>query len=337
MNIAIVGEAWGEEEAKQRLPFVGYSGRELTKMLGEAGIDRRECFLTNVFNRRPQGNKIEDLCGPKSEAIEGYPGLGQSKYIRKEFTHELQRLGRELEQCNPNVVVALGNTAMWAMLGRTAISRYRGVIDRSTHTYRGVKVLPTYHPAAVCRQWELRPTTIIDLIKARRESAGKELNRPRREIWIEPTLEDIDEFTSRYIQNFLSVDIETAGDRITCVGLAPNPARAIVIPFRSGRGAGGNYWDSFELERDAWRRVRTLLEDEGIRKVFQNGLYDIAFLYRAVGIEVRSAEDDTMLLHHALQPEALKGLGYLGSIYTDEGAWKQMRTKSKWKTIKRDE
>lgn len=45
--------------------------------------------------------------------------------------------------------------------------------------------------------------------------------------------------------------------------------------------------------------------------------------------------DDTMLLHHALQPEALKSLGYLGSIYTDEGNWKQMREKVK--TIKRED
>ena len=70
-------------------------------------------------------------------------------------------------------------------------------------------------------------------------------------------------------------------------------------------------------------------------KLFQNGLYDIAFLWRAYGIKVMNASEDTMLLHHALQPEALKGLGFLGSVYTDEGAWKQMREKVA--TIKRDQ
>ena len=71
-----------------------------------------------------------------------------------------------------------------------------------------------------------------------------------------------------------------------------------------------------------------------IRKVFQNGLYDIAFLWRSAGCAVRGAEHDSMLLSHALQPESLKGLGYLGSIYCDEGAWKSERRKPK--TIKRD-
>lgn len=47
-----------------------------------------------------------------------------------------------------------------------------------------------------------------------------------------------------------------------------------------------------------------------------------------------NAEHDTMLLHHALQPESLKGLGYLGSVYTDEQSWKQMRVRT---TIKRED
>jgi len=68
-------------------------------------------------------------------------------------------------------------------------------------------------------------------------------------------------------------------------------------------------------------------------KVFQNGLYDIAFLWRAYGIGVMNAREDTMLLSHALQPESLKGLAYLGSIYTDHGPWKSER---KVETIGRD-
>ena len=46
--------------------------------------------------------------------------------------------------------------------------------------------------------------------------------------------------------------------------------------------------------------------------------------------------DDTMLLHHALQPESEKSLAFLGSLYTDESAWKLMRQRGKT-TIKRDE
>lgn len=336
-DVVILGEAWGAEEEKQRSPFVGASGYELTRMLSEAGIARADCFLTNVFNLRPSGNHIEALCGDKKSRLEGYPALKGSKYVRAEFEPELLRLAEELVTINPNVVIALGNTAMWSMLGKTAISKLRGTTDTSTHTASGFKVLPTYHPAAVLRQWELRPTVVLDLMKAARESEFPEVRRPKREIWIEPTLEDLETFYARYIQGcgVLSVDIETAGNQITCVGFAPGPSRAIVIPFADARRKTRSYWASERHEHAAWLFIQRVLADEDINKLFQNGMYDIAFLWRAYGIKVMGATEDTMLLHHSLQPESLKGLGFLGSLYTDEGSWKHMRAKHE--TIKADE
>jgi hypothetical protein len=173
-------------------------------------------------------------------------------------------------------------------------------------------------------------------MKAKRESAYAEIRRPHREIWIEPSLEDIRRFRTEYISqcDLLSVDIETSGTRITCIGFAPDGGHAIVIPFDDDRAATGNYWVNQSDEKAAWKIISDILGDGGVRKLFQNGLYDIAFLYRSMKIKVMGAEEDTMLLHHALQPEALKGLGYLGSIYSDQGSWKGMRKKAK--TIKRD-
>lgn len=337
MTIALVGEAWGESEERLRQPFVGAAGYELNKMLAEVGIHRADCLVTNVFNLRPKGNKIETLCGPKATAIAGYPALAKSLYVREEFAPELERLADELIEANPNVVVALGNTPMWALTGRTAISKFRGSTVLSSHTVSGFKTLPTYHPAAVLRQWDLRPIAVIDLAKARRESFFPEIRRPAREVWIEPTVEDIYEFHRRYIEGakILSVDIETAGRRVTCLGIAPSHTRAIVIPFDDPGGRGRNYWLDEKLEREVWRYIKGLLENPRLPKLFQNGLYDIAFLYKACGIKVAGATEDTMLLHYSLQPESLKGLGFLGSVYCDEGSWKQMREHKK--TLKRDD
>lgn len=335
-DIVLLGEAWGMQEEQERMAFVGPTGWELNRMLEQAGIARKDCFCTNVFNLRPGGNKIEGLCGPKEIAIPGYPAIGRGGYIRKEFARELDRLGKELDEINPNVVVALGNTASWAMLGKTMISKIRGTVQLSTHTRTGIKVLPTYHPAVIFRQWSVRPTTVMDLVKAKREARYPDIVRPKREIWIEPTLEDIHEFNRRYIEpcERLAVDIETAGRVITCIGFAPRKDLALVIPGFGIRRAGRPYWPSLDVERKVYKAVKDILTGP-IPKIFQNGLYDIAFIWRAWGFPVMAAEDDTMLLHHALQPESLKGLGYLGSIYTDEIAWKQMREKHT--TIKRDD
>lgn len=336
-KLLILGEAWGVEELRARSPFIGSSGWELNKLLAEAGIYRANCYLTNVFNLHPPGNRIEAFCGGKAEGINGYPALLTGKYVLREFTPELSRLGDEILDVDPHLILCLGNTAMWAMLGKTAISKLRGSTAPSTHTVSGYKILPTYHPAAILRQWELRPTVVADLMKAEREQHFPDIRRPKREVWIEPTLEDIDEFDRRHIQSAtrLAVDIETSGNLITCIGFAPSKSLALVIPFSDNSKPGNSYWSTQAHEHSAWKAVREILERRRPPKVFQNGLYDIAFLWRAYGIRTYGVEDDTMLLHHALQPESLKGLGFLGSIYTDEGSWKQMRTKHE--TIKRDD
>jgi uracil-DNA glycosylase len=361
--IFLVGEAFGEQEKKIGKGFVGPSGAELLRMLNDAGVieftssDREfmnkfyrsgdpwcldaiwelhpEVFRTNVFQQHPPGNKLEFFCGPRAEGIKGFPALIKSGYVRKEFQHELDRLGDEILAHDPNLILCLGNSALWALAGRTGITKLRGTTSVSTHTVSGYKLLCTYHPAAVVRQWELRPTTVADLTKINREKEFADVRRPKCEIWIEPSLYYIDFFIRKYIHScpILSVDIETSGNQITCIGFAPRADLAIVIPIHDSRAKSGCYWETTELERQCWRIIREVLKDQSIPKVFQNGLYDIAFLWRAYGIEVRGATHDTMLLSHAEQPEALKGLGYLGSIFTDHGPWKSEHRDT---TIKRD-
>jgi len=365
--IFLTAEALGESELKlpNHPPLVGPSGAELIRMLGESGIiqltsfDRDyihryytrsdptcidaiwklhpEVHRTNTFNLHPPGNNIESLCGPKTSALPGYPPLLKSKYLRADFEPELDRLANEILTLDPNLIICLGNTPLWALTGKTGISKIRGTTLLSTHTVADFKLLATYHPAAVTRDWSLRPTVIADLMKARRESAFPEIRRPHREIWIEPTVEDIERFIHAHIQgcNILSVDIETAGNQVTCIGFSPRADLALVIPIVDSRRLGRNYWASERDEYHVWKLIRRVLGDVSIPKVFQNGLYDIAFIWRTTGIKVLTAEHDTMLLHHALQPESLKGLGFLGSIYTSEGSWKQMRIKHT--TIKRDD
>src|SRR5215813_1752607 len=157
MKIAIVGEAWGEAEERERKPFVGSAGFELNRMLSEADIDRSDCFVTNVFNFKPLGNDIATLCGNKANGIPGYPPIDKSKYILSRYQPELERLGDELLACNPNLVICLGNTPMWALLGHVGISKYRGTTQLSTHTVEGFKCLPTFHPANILYQWSNRP------------------------------------------------------------------------------------------------------------------------------------------------------------------------------------
>jgi DNA polymerase len=338
-KIALVGEAWGEHEERERAPFVGPAGWQLNSMLKEAGIARHECFLTNCFNLRPRpNNKIENLCGSRKDVRHSFPPLSSGKYIRDEFLPEIERLYAELNEVNPNIIVCLGGTASWAILRDGRISKLRGAVANSP-VLVGKKCLPTFHPSYILQGgYEARHVTILDLQKARRESEYPEIRRPQRTIYTEPLLDDLDHFYERHIlrAKSLAVDIETRGDQITCIGFAPGIDVALVVPFEDLRKPGGRYWGSLEAEVSAWKWVRRTL-DSPIEKVFQNGLFDMHRLWRSYGIPVRNACHDTMLLHHALQPESPKGLDYLGSVYTSESAWKLgIRLKHKG-TIKKED
>lgn len=335
MTIAIVGEAWGRQEEEAGASFAGSSGRILNSLLHQVGISRDECLVTSVFNFRPQPtNEVINLCGPRAEGIPGFPSLIKAKYVRAEYGSELTRLYSELETFRPNVVVAMGATAAWALLHTSGIKNVRGA-PAVAHV-AGLKVLPTYHPNAIIRDWRLRPIVLMDLDKAKRESAFPEVRRPEREIWVEPTVEDLWNFKREFLDpaDYISEDIETKGRTITCVGFAPSIDRALVLPFFNPLQPDGNYWRTLEEEREAWNFVRTVNQ---MPKMFvgQNFLYDMHFQWKEMGIPVPGATHDTMLLHHALQPELEKGLGFLGSIYTDEAQWKMMRKGSG--TVKRED
>ena len=365
-RVVFVAEAWGQDEAKLGgQPLCGASGKEFWLMLGEAWpqispeehtrvsklhryelawVKHRTQWMTeasiaytNVFNLRPDGNDLLRLCGDKNQAIAGYPALAKGQYLRAEFQPELDRLYAELTEARPNLVVALGNTACWALLRTTGISALRGTTaEAEIPTGARLKILPTYHPAGVLRQWNWRPILVADLIKALGESQFPELRRPSRQILVNPDIDELKQWTEITLAkcDLLACDIETQGGLISCVGFARDRTSAAIIPFLDKDQPEWSYWPTVELERQAWNLVQKLL-GSGIPLVFQNGVYDLQYLMR-MGLRPANVLHDTMLLHHSLFPEMQKSLGFLGSIYTCEPAWKLMRRK-RADTVKRDE
>jgi len=324
----LVGEAPSSSDEETGVPFSGTTGWMLDQMLSQAGIARRECYVTNVFSTRPKAGDVKNFCGTKAEAIPGMVPLARGQFIQAAYAKDLERLYDEVRRERPNVLVALGATAAWALLDTSGIKQYRGAVAPtssrvSTRLGFTQKVLPTYHPAMVGRDYSSRPIVIADLGKAKRESHSPAISRPVRNIWLYPTIDDLQAYEDQHIvpSELLSVDIETKGDQITCIGFAPSDDSAIVIPLFQGQA--NNYWGTRDDELISLTFVRRWCAMKP--SVFQNGMYDIKFLWQKYGIPVPLAAEDTMLLHHAWQPEMEKGRGFLATLYTDEASWKFMR------------
>lgn len=323
-TIAVIGDFPGEQEVKFNTPFVGAAGQELSKMLAIADIDMDTCSLLNTFTFRPPRNDAEYFFQKEKNGVP----LRKGCYVKPEFESHVLRLRETLTQLRPNIIIALGNVASWAMLDFSGISKIRGTVMKSIFN-PALKVIPTYHPAAVLRQWEFRPIAISDFTKAKRESLTPEYTIEHREIYIDPTLEDLQEFFNAHLRNAerIAFDIETRGGMISCIGFAPTPHISIVVPFSDRRRANGSYWETPAHERRAWDFVRCTLQLP-CPKTTQNGLYDIIWLWKTMGMFPAGFIDDTMIMHHAMYPEMEKSLGFLGSIYTNTPPWKLMRDKS---------
>ena len=138
-RLMFVGEAPGADEDMQARPFVGRAGQLLTKIIEAIGLKREEVLIGNVNRCRPPGNRA-----PTTE----------------EATTCKPYLLREIAIVQPEVIVVLGNTAMKNLLDtREGITRLRGRFQ----DYKGIKVMPTFHPAYLLRDPSKKRETWEDL------------------------------------------------------------------------------------------------------------------------------------------------------------------------------
>lgn len=144
-ELMFVGEAPGRDEDLQGEPFVGRAGQLLTRIIEAIGLKRNDVYIANVIKCRPPNNR-----NPQDDEIarcEPY-------------------LLRQIELVQPRIIVALGTFAAQTLLKTTQpISQLRGRF----HTYHGVKLMPTFHPAFLLRNPERKRAVWEDMQAVQRE------------------------------------------------------------------------------------------------------------------------------------------------------------------------
>lgn len=140
----VIGEGPGAEEDLQGRPFVGRSGQLLDKMLAAVSLSRTvNVFIANIVKCRPPGNR--DPQPEESEACAGY-------------------LAAQIAYIKPKAILALGRIASRNLLATNeGITRLRGRF----FDYRGIPLMPTYHPSALLRDENLKRPAWEDLKRFR--------------------------------------------------------------------------------------------------------------------------------------------------------------------------
>lgn len=316
-RIMLVGEAPGEQEVLRREPFVGASGAELNRMLHEAGILRSECFITNVCRERPPDNDISAWMPKAKKDITPDMVSVRGRWVKPVIAEGVDLLMRELAMVQPNIIVAFGNTPLWALTGKIGIKNWRGSL-LTTDGEPPVKVIPAYHPAYILRDWSARAITVQDLRRVKAEMDSAVVDPPEYSFVIRPdyaqTMEYLHALKARLDAGplVLSVDIETRAGHIACLGIATDTKSAFCIPFMCVEREDG-YWSEDEEVAVVGLLARVLCHPNS-QVIGQNFIYDAQYIYRHWGI-IPSFSRDTMLGHHACYSGLPKGLDFLSSMY----------------------
>lgn len=148
-KLVFVGEGPGQEEDQQGEPFVGAAGQLLTKIIQAMNLGRDDVYICNIIKCRPPGNR-----NPAPDEIAACSPF----------------LDRQLAAIRPGFICALGTFAAQTLLASTVpISKLRGKF----YSYRGVRVMPTYHPAFLLRNPERKRDVWADIQKLMREVGGE--------------------------------------------------------------------------------------------------------------------------------------------------------------------
>ncbi|MFA4874157.1 MAG: uracil-DNA glycosylase [bacterium] len=148
-RLMFVGEGPGQEEDLQGEPFVGAAGQLLTKIIEAMGLRREDVYIANIVKSRPPNNR-----NPEPDEVAAC----------------IPFLHRQIEIIAPRVIVCLGSVAMQNLLGTDEkISRLRGKFTE----WRGIQVMPTYHPAFLLRNANMKKPVWEDMKKVMERLSNK--------------------------------------------------------------------------------------------------------------------------------------------------------------------
>ena len=323
-RIMIVGESWGIEEHRLKLPFVGKSGDLLEDLLDETDINIADCFFCNIVSERPMNNDMSYFFHKNVDAKKLNAINVRGLYPHDNVINGCEILRQLIQKINPKLIIGLGNYTLWALTddcynyardtttGRvtpSGISSWRGSQLYTSGAIIGRKIpfLPTYHPAATFRTYAWRGMIKHDLQVRVPHALINQWDPPSWDFTIRPsfavvmsTLRDLTP-AAQALSRKLAVDLETRNEQIACIGIAWSNTDAICIPLRTvDKEKDYSYWSAYE-ELQIVCELRKLLTHPEIEVVGQNFLYDTQYLAACIFATPRIA-DDTMLKHHTVFP-----------------------------------
>lgn len=304
-------------------PFGGTAGWLLQESMKEIGLPVSLAFRTTVGRSVPLGNDPENWVATTLKARTPEHQLIDGIWAQPAVAAGRQLLRQEVSSTKPTLVIALGNLALWALTGLWGIRKWRSSILQCEIDGHVFKVVPTFHPTAVLREFKIRGTFLHDLRRAKKElERGPLVAKPDYKFTVRPNFGVAKQTLQWLIARLnastsllpISSDIETRAGHTACVCLCWSSTEAICIPWMCVERAAG-YWTVDEEAELIWL-LRIIYQHPMIELIWQNGAYDHQYEARWHFV-VPKLGWDTMIAHHAMFSVSPKALDYLSSMYCD--------------------
>ena len=313
-TLAIIAEAPGRNEVAQGIPLVGGAGNILWKALRTycPSIKRHECYITNVVKRQ----------------VAFADDAKRVPVGKHELTSWQELLMWELSMLpNLKYVLLLGNYAVEALLGKKGITNWRGSVLECTIGNKSVVAVCTYNPAFCARDPMAQIIFDMDIADKLNEVVEGRYKPHEVVTHINPThVQALDYIRMcEASRDPIASDIEVVSNETACVGLAHSSHDAMCIAFRSEQ----EHLYSVQEEAEIRRHLQRLYQSPTSRVVWQNGGFDMAWLWFKDRILCKPAYSDTMLGHHVLYPTMPHDLGFIVKQYTMHPFYKN--EKDEWR------
>ena len=308
-RIMIVLDQVSYQDIREGTFLSGANGNAFEQLLSRVGLSRANVLITAVCNQALPNGSINWLFDAKG-------------IVRDQFTYtgHFIRLMGQIEEYNPNVIVAMGPYALKLLTGKghwqkrkedgevigwTGMTDWRGSILDGVGIAKDRKVVAVQPIDAITAQWKLHVYWCADMLRVLEQSQFPEVRRHPRKLHIDPPDDVVESLVQEMLERDdpIAFDIEFYHGRLLCIGFCNSEAWSLTL---SNTGP----------ERVAlYRRIL----ESGHALCAQNAMFDCGVLEWNEGIvTLNHLAFDTLLASHAAYIELPKDLGTLCSIYTEE-------------------
>src|ERR1700741_295821 len=310
-QIMIVTDYPSKEELNTGRAGEGYVGRMIGGYLKDCSYSLDRCYRTNFIKT--------DFSLPRAKNLQ--EKALQDCYDSFKPQSFGQILAKEIAEISPNVIISAGEISTNYLTSRRGIHKLRGSILPLSDGARidvgtpslikpNIRVIPILHPRDITQKWIHNTYTGLDVARAVKLKTRTDPIEEPGLLWICWHYKALENWWSDRGRKarFLTLDIETYCNFITCISFCADGKEALSIPLVDKRT---NNWDRAFILRLISQILRS-----NVPKINQNIDFD-DYILRQWGFNVNNIDGDTVLLGHTIYPELPKGLDFYTSIYTE--------------------